>query len=216
MEITERLFLSDSKRVSTVLRELQALGIRLAIDDFGAGYASIGHLRRYPIHQLKIDKTFVDHVTDNPDDAAIARAMIALSQSMHLETVAEGVETGAQLAFFVRHECDTMQGYLFSPALPASRSRPCCAKPAPCRCSTQRKIVETAGRAGPRRRPHGEQIRRSVAVTAFSRSSAPPGRACSTVPAPRMPPKRPDRRACKKRYLPSRTASSGQSPHRHP
>ncbi len=121
MEITERLFLSDNKRVGTVLRELQALGIRLAIDDFGAGYASIGHLRRYPIHQLKIDKTFVDHVTDNPDDAAIARAMIALSQSMHLETVAEGVETGAQLAFFIHHECDTMQGYLFSPALPASR-----------------------------------------------------------------------------------------------
>ena len=118
MEITERLFLANSKRVSAVLRELKALGIRLAIDDFGAGYASIGHLRRYPIHQLKIDKAFVRHVAQNADDAAIARAMIALSQSMHLETVAEGVENESQLAFFIEHECDTMQGFYFSPALP--------------------------------------------------------------------------------------------------
>ncbi|HXM75408.1 MAG TPA: EAL domain-containing protein, partial [Thermoanaerobaculia bacterium] len=105
----------------STLQDLKNLGVHLSMDDFGTGYSSLNYLKRFPIDRLKIDQSFVRDVTHDPDDAAIASAMIAMAHNLHLSVVAEGVETEMQLAFLREQRCDEMQGYLFSPPVEPER-----------------------------------------------------------------------------------------------
>jgi EAL domain-containing protein (putative c-di-GMP-specific phosphodiesterase class I) len=92
----------------------------VAIDDFGTGYSSLAYLRRFPLDKLKIDMAFVRGITTNADDAAIALAIIRMAHTLKLEVIAEGVETEAQLQWLRKHDCDQVQGYLFSRPVPAA------------------------------------------------------------------------------------------------
>jgi EAL domain-containing protein (putative c-di-GMP-specific phosphodiesterase class I) len=96
------------------------MGFDIAIDDFGTGYSSMSYLKRFPIDYLKIDRTFIKDLPDDKEDVAITRAMIALAASMHLQVIAEGVETEAQRRFLEYEHCHEIQGYLISKPLPAA------------------------------------------------------------------------------------------------
>ena len=120
VEITESTIVQDVRKTLVALRDFKALGVRVAIDDFGTGFSSLTHLKRFPIDELKIDRSFVRDISNDPDDAAIAEAVIALARSMNLTVVAEGVETEAQMTFLREHACDNIQGYYFSRPRPAS------------------------------------------------------------------------------------------------
>jgi EAL domain-containing protein (putative c-di-GMP-specific phosphodiesterase class I) len=123
LELTESLLMREPEEAARTLHRLQHMGIRLAVDDFGTGYSSLAYLKRFPIAALKIDRTFVSDVTSNPGDAAITVAIVNLAHSLGMKVVAEGVETEEQLAFLNLHGCDEVQGYLFSPALPAAEAQ---------------------------------------------------------------------------------------------
>jgi EAL domain-containing protein (putative c-di-GMP-specific phosphodiesterase class I)/CheY-like chemotaxis protein len=118
LELTESALMSNAERTIGVLSNLKALGIKIAIDDFGTGYSSLAYLKRFPIDKLKIDIAFVRDITVNPDDAAIALAIISMAHSMKMQVIAEGVETRAQMAYLRRHRCDEIQGFHFSRPLP--------------------------------------------------------------------------------------------------
>jgi diguanylate cyclase (GGDEF)-like protein/PAS domain S-box-containing protein len=120
LEITETVMTHDIDRVAAQLHRMKNLGVSLAIDDFGTGYSSLSLLRKLPIDQLKIDKSFVNNVVTDPDDAAIAHSVISLAHNMKLSVIAEGVETASQLQFFRDGRCDGVQGYYFSPPVPAT------------------------------------------------------------------------------------------------
>ncbi|HJW56205.1 MAG TPA: EAL domain-containing protein [Burkholderiaceae bacterium] len=119
LEITESVLMDDPEIAATVLRRLSHMGVHLAIDDFGTGYSSLSYLKRFPIDTLKIDRSFVQDVTTDADDASIVRSIIALSHAMRMNVIAEGVETRNQLRFLREQGCDQMQGYLFSRPLAA-------------------------------------------------------------------------------------------------
>jgi EAL domain-containing protein (putative c-di-GMP-specific phosphodiesterase class I) len=114
LELTESLLMENPETARVTLLKLKGLGVTIAIDDFGSGYSSLSYLRHFPIDRLKIDQTFIRDLTTSADDAAIARAIIALGHNMNLRVVAEGVETAEQLAFLRDNGCDVIQGYLFS------------------------------------------------------------------------------------------------------
>ena len=120
LEINEELFLHDLSGVEQSLRGLRDVGVRVSIDDFGTGYASLGYLRRLPIDQVKIDKSFVRDVPHNADDSAIVSGIITLAHSLRLEVIAEGVENQAQVHFLEAQACDGMQGFYLSRPLPGS------------------------------------------------------------------------------------------------
>ena len=114
LELTETFLMQDSTSTSTVLHALKAIGVSLALDDFGTGYSSLNHLKRFPIDTLKIDRSFVNGITHNSDDAGIVAAVISMGNHLHLRVIAEGVENPEQLAFLRHHECLFGQGYYFS------------------------------------------------------------------------------------------------------
>ncbi len=114
LELTETALMSNTERTIDVLTRLKALGIKVAIDDFGTGYSSLAYLQRFPIDKLKIDIAFVRDITTNPNDAAIATAIISMAHSLKMRVIAEGVETRAQLEYLRRGRCDEIQGYFFS------------------------------------------------------------------------------------------------------
>jgi diguanylate cyclase (GGDEF)-like protein/PAS domain S-box-containing protein len=120
LEITESVLMQNDKVPMQNLHALLGLGLRFAIDDFGTGYSSLSYLKRFPVHTIKIDRSFVRDVTVNSDDATIVNTIILMAHSLKLTVVAEGVETPEQLAFLRRCGCDLMQGYLFSHPLTAT------------------------------------------------------------------------------------------------
>ena len=121
LELTESSIMRDPETTTEKLRALRSLGVQLSIDDFGTGYSSLGHLRRFPIRTLKIDRSFVKDITTDPSNAAIARGIIALAESLQLRVVAEGVETRAQLTALMGLNCTEVQGFLFARPLPADQ-----------------------------------------------------------------------------------------------
>jgi predicted signal transduction protein with EAL and GGDEF domain/FixJ family two-component response regulator len=129
IELTEGVLMQDAEAGRRSLLALKEFGFALAIDDFGTGYCSLNYLKRFPLDTLKIDRSFVADISTDPDDAAIVRAIIALGHSLDLRIVAEGVSTQAQLQFLQGVECDAIQGFLMSPAIPASAFRDLLARP---------------------------------------------------------------------------------------
>jgi diguanylate cyclase (GGDEF)-like protein/PAS domain S-box-containing protein len=121
IEITESVMMEDPERMIESLRELKQLGIRLALDDFGTGHSSLSYLQRFPFDKLKIDRAFIRHIIESPDDAAIAMTIGAMAKSLKLEVIAEGVETEEQMEFLKKCGCNEIQGYLISRPVPASQ-----------------------------------------------------------------------------------------------
>lgn len=120
LEITEGVLMRDPLATTRVLTQIKGLGVNIAVDDFGTGYSSLGYLKQFPVDVLKIDRSFVDEVSTNADDAAIVRAIVSMAHNLDIQVVAEGVETAEQLAFLRECECDFVQGYFFSrPVAPA-------------------------------------------------------------------------------------------------
>ena len=112
--------MSDAEGTSTTLNELSAMGITLAIDDFGTGYSSLAYLKRFPVDTLKVDRSFVRNIGTDEEDAAICSAIIGLAHSLHLEVVAEGVETQAQYDWLAAAGCHYVQGYFTGRPEPAA------------------------------------------------------------------------------------------------
>jgi EAL domain-containing protein (putative c-di-GMP-specific phosphodiesterase class I) len=119
LEITESMVMQNVPRAIKLLDEIQNRGVRLAIDDFGTGYSSMSLMKQFPIDTIKIDRSFVRDLAENPQDRAIATAIINMGKALGLTVVAEGVETTEQDAFLRGHLCDELQGFLFSKPVPA-------------------------------------------------------------------------------------------------
>jgi diguanylate cyclase (GGDEF)-like protein/PAS domain S-box-containing protein len=119
LELTESAVMEEPEVAARVLRDLESLGITIAIDDFGTGYSSLAYLKVFSLHKLKIDRSFIQNLSTDPDDAAIVHGLIGLAHSLGLQVIAEGVETEDQRAMLAKLKCDEFQGWLFSKALPA-------------------------------------------------------------------------------------------------
>jgi diguanylate cyclase (GGDEF)-like protein len=120
LEVTERVMLSDEERTGLDLRTLHDMGVQLSIDDFGTGYSSLGYLRRLPVDELKLDKSFVHDLERDAGGRALAMAVIGIGAALGLQVVAEGVETDGQRRILAEAGCEIAQGYVFTPALPAA------------------------------------------------------------------------------------------------
>ena len=119
LEVTESVLMEDVATLSNTLLRLKNLGVKIAIDDFGTGYSSLNYLKRFPIDKIKIDRTFVRDLPNDTDDLAITSAIISIAKSLKIKVIAEGVETLEQLEFLRERHCDEIQGFYFSPAVPA-------------------------------------------------------------------------------------------------
>jgi EAL domain-containing protein (putative c-di-GMP-specific phosphodiesterase class I) len=118
-ELTESVVMSNPEQAALKLQALKKMGVKLALDDFGTGFSSLAYLKRFPFDFVKIDRSFITDITKSAKDAMIANAVIAMGHSLNLRVVAEGVETEGQLAYLRQHGCDEIQGYYFSPPVPA-------------------------------------------------------------------------------------------------
>ena len=119
LEITEGTAMRNADSAIHILRKLKNLGVKLSIDDFGTGYSSLSYLKHFPLDVLKIDRSFIKDIEVSPDSVAIVKAILAMAKSLNFSVIAEGVETEPQLEFLKRNGCDAMQGFYFSPPLPA-------------------------------------------------------------------------------------------------
>jgi diguanylate cyclase len=117
LELTESVVMKHAEHAAQTLWGLRELGVKLAIDDFGTGYSSLSYLRKFPIDRIKIDQSFIRFIKNTPANEAIVRAIVALGNSLGLETVAEGVESAEELACVVSYQCDEAQGYHFAKPL---------------------------------------------------------------------------------------------------
>ena len=123
LELTESMVMHDAAKLVAMLDELKDLGVQISVDDFGTGYSSLSYLKRFPVDRLKIDRSFVEHIATDPDDATIVRTIIALGHNLGLKVVAEGVETEEQLRFLRSNLCDEAQGYLMGRPVSARHLR---------------------------------------------------------------------------------------------
>jgi EAL domain-containing protein (putative c-di-GMP-specific phosphodiesterase class I) len=117
LEITESVMMDDARSSVDALRKLKDLGVRIAVDDFGTGYSSLSYLKRFPVDYLKIDRSFINGLSEDIEDAAIVQAVVTLAQTLGLQTVAEGVETTQQVSYLRALGCTLVQGYCFSKPL---------------------------------------------------------------------------------------------------
>ena len=122
IEITENVLIESMEDSIAKLKELAAMGVRLALDDFGAGYSSLTYLRQLPVDTVKIDKSFIDKITTDASHSALIAAIINMSHGLGLNVVAEGVETPEQMANLTRYHCDMIQGYVISKAVPEAEA----------------------------------------------------------------------------------------------
>jgi EAL domain-containing protein (putative c-di-GMP-specific phosphodiesterase class I) len=113
LEVTESLLIEDLDNTIARMTELVRMGLRFSIDDFGTGYSSLAYLKRLPLYELKIDRSFVQDTPDDPNDTAIVQSILSVARHLRLHVVAEGVETRAQADFLTASHCDCLQGYLF-------------------------------------------------------------------------------------------------------
>jgi EAL domain-containing protein (putative c-di-GMP-specific phosphodiesterase class I) len=120
LELTESAMIDGGPQVTTTLEAIKQLGVGLSLDDFGTGYSSLTHLRRFPIDEIKVDRSFVSDCGSEGGNAAITAAIIAMARRLGLRVVAEGVEEPRQLAFILANEADLVQGYLFAKPMPAA------------------------------------------------------------------------------------------------
>jgi EAL domain-containing protein (putative c-di-GMP-specific phosphodiesterase class I) len=120
LEITEGLLMADLDTLLPMFESLRQLGVSISLDDFGTGFSSLSYLQRFPIDNLKIDRSFIHDIPHNPDSVALARAIIAMGQALQMSVTAEGVENREQMQFLAGSGCQEMQGYYFSPPVPAA------------------------------------------------------------------------------------------------
>jgi EAL domain-containing protein (putative c-di-GMP-specific phosphodiesterase class I) len=122
LEITESIVMEDAEATIDILLQMKALQVRLAIDDFGTGYSSLSYLHRFPNDTLKVDKSFVTRMQEGDDNAAIVRTIVSLAHILNMDTIAEGIETPAQLEKLRSLGCEYGQGYLFAKPLPSEEA----------------------------------------------------------------------------------------------
>ena len=120
LELSESVLMRNVEQIIPILAELHQLGVRLTVDDFGIGYSNLAHLKRFPVDAIKVDRSFVQDITADTDDASLTRALINMAHHLKLAVVAEGVESEGQLTLLVANRCDEIQGYFFSRPVPAA------------------------------------------------------------------------------------------------
>lgn len=123
LELTENIILQNEDVMIHQIQRLKALGVSIALDDFGMGYSSITHLKTIPVDRIKIDKSFIRHMRDNKSDAAIVRALITLAAGLNLQVLAEGVESLQELQLLLEEECNEIQGFYYAEPLPVDEVR---------------------------------------------------------------------------------------------
>ena len=143
VELTESSLLDKSDHVIELLKQIKERKISISLDDFGTGYSSLAYLKKLPIHKLKIDQSFVKGLADDDSDRAIVSAIISMGRAMHIEVVAEGVETATQQAVLQQMQCDHYQGFLCAPGLPAEEFRALLRKPLPPKAQGQRRPIQS-------------------------------------------------------------------------
>ena len=121
LEITESLLMGDTAKLMPVFDALTGMGVRFSIDDFGTGYSSLSYLQRFPISNLKIDRSFIRGIPGNRDSVALTQAIIAMARALEMSVTAEGVEQHSQMEFLKQAGCHEMQGFYFSEAVAADR-----------------------------------------------------------------------------------------------